>query len=64
LADPVDPGGVGKAEGARQPVRRQPLPVAQERIVFFAFGALARLNRRDQQVNGKARAGSTTAPQP
>ena len=36
LADQVDPGGVRKAGRARQPVGRQPLPVAQKRIVFAA----------------------------
>ena len=54
FADQVGPGGVGEADGARQPVGRQPLPVAQERVVFVAFGEVARLRRR-RPAHGRRR---------
>ena len=50
FADQLGPGGVGKADRAREPVRRQPLPVAQERVVFVALRQPRALRRGDQHV--------------
>ena len=50
LADQVAPSGVGKADRARKPVRRQPLPIAQERVVFTTRGTVSRLDRGDQHM--------------
>ena len=77
LADQLGPRRVRQVCRAREPVRGQPAPVAQERVRLVAddrdlrafAGATARGRRRRPprafgQANGKARGGSTTAPQP